>query len=420
MADPSALKVLIVAQNASSKIGGEAFLPVKYFEILRRRGHPARLIAHARNRPDLSERLKPWLDHVHFIEDTAWHRNIWRLGRPLPTAIRKPVFGTIVGQINEVYQRRLIRRLVSDGKVDVIHQPIPVSPRAPSSLHGFGVPVVIGPMNGNMTYPPGYADYESGAERAALGAIRMLAPMMNWLIPGKRRAALLLVANDRTRVALPVMHPRVRDLVENGVDLTVWSDGDARALGTAGRLRLVFMGRLVRLKGLDFVIRALARGMAEGLDLTLDILGDGPERVALERLAEELGLVDRVTFHGYRPQTDCARILAASDGLVLASLHDCGGAVVLEAMSLGLPVIAADWGGPADYLDSSCGVLVSPTPRAEFTDRLGDAISTLARSPEMRQSMGEAGKNKIRNHFDWEKKVDSMIGHYMESLAAQT
>ncbi|NHX27646.1 group 1 glycosyl transferase, partial [Escherichia coli] len=191
-------KVLIVAQNAASRIGGEAFLPVKYFQILRQRGHPAKLIAHSRNRPDLTETLAPFLDDVHFLEDTAWHRNVWRLGKPLPTAIRKPVFGNIVGQINEVYQKRLIRQLIAQGQVDVIHQPIPVSPRGPSSIHGLGVPVVIGPMNGNMSYPPGYEDYDSRAEQIFTRAARHLGPLANRLIPGKRHAAVLLVANERT------------------------------------------------------------------------------------------------------------------------------------------------------------------------------------------------------------------------------
>src|SRR6056297_235761 len=250
-------KVLIVAQNASARMGGEAFLPLKYFEILKQRGIPATLIAHSRNRHELTEALPDFAEDMHFIADTALHQTTWSIGRRLPVALRPVLIGNLLNQINEYYQARLIRRLVSEGRVDIIHQPIPVSPRAPSRIHGFGVPVVIGPMNGNMSYPEGYADYESRATRLMIPAGRALGMIANLLIPGKRRADVLLVAN--------------------GVDLSVWSMGDtSRAPAPPGRLRLVFMGRLIPLKGLDFTIEAIRLARESGADVTLDVLGDGP------------------------------------------------------------------------------------------------------------------------------------------------
>lgn len=413
-------KVLIVAQNVSARMGGEAFLPLKYFEILKRRGIPATLIAHGRNRAELTEALPEFVDDIHFIEDTSLHRTTWGLGKRLPAALRPVLIGNLLNQINEYYQALLIRRLVSEGRVDIIHQPIPVSPRAPSRIHGFGVPVVIGPMNGNMSYPDGYADYESRATRLLIPAGRALGMLANLAIPGKRRAEILLIANERTREGLPVPNrTRARVLVENGVDLSVWSMGDtSRAPAPPGRLRLVFMGRLIPLKGLDFTIEAIRLARESGADVTLDVLGDGPERAALETQANANGLSDYVTFHGFMPQSHCADVLRASDALILNSLRECGGAVVLEAMSMGRPVIAADWGGPADYIDRSCGILVSPSPRQDFPHRLSSAILSLANNPETRHSMGEAGIQKIKSQFDWQKKIDRILEIYHEALAS--
>ncbi len=119
---------------------------------------------------------------------------------------------------------------------------------------------------------------------------------------------------------------------------------------------------------------------------------------------------------GFGPQAECATILAGSDALILNSLYECGGAVVLEAMGLGLPVIASDWGGPADYIDPSCGVLVSPVPRADFAARLAAQIVRLAQDPELCQAMGQAGIAKIRDQFDWEKKMDRMLEIYGEAV----
>jgi len=413
-------KVLIVAQNASSRMGGEASLPLKYCQILKQRGYPASLIAHSRNKTELAETLGPYINDIHFIEDTVFHRAIWRLGKGLPTAIRTALIGNLLNQVNEIYQKRLIRKLVQDGKVDVIHQPIPVSPRAPSRIHGFGVPVVIGPMNGNMSYPPGYEDYESRLSRAIIPVARALARLVNMVIPGKRRADILLVANDRTRDGLPVSgHDRVVSLVENGVDLSIWSqDAGARPASQASNtLKLVFMWRVVDWKALDFSIDAVRKAREKGADVTLEILGDGPDRAALESQAKSLGLGDKIRFLGFKPQSECADVLRKSDALLLNSLRECGGAVVLEAMSMGRPVIASDWGGPADYIDASCGILVAPSPRQSFADRLAQAILDLAESPEKRQTMGEAGIQKIKSQFDWQKKVDRILDIYDEALA---
>ncbi len=415
------LKILIVAPNASSRFGGEAFLPLKYFQILHRRGHPVRLVAHSRNRANLEETLGEDMGAVDLIEDTVWHRALWNAGKIFPRPIREAIFGTLLNLVNEIFQARLIRQLRRDGKVDIIHQPIPVSPKAPSSLYGFGLPVVIGPMNGGMAYPPGYEDLESPVERRFVAASRKLAVAMNRLIPGKRRAAALLVANARTRQALPVSdHPRVIELVENAVDLSVW-DGAGRPLAAPDRdadapFRLVFMGRLVGWKAVDITLEALRLARAAGVDARLDILGDGEERPKLEELARYLGLSEAVRFLGFRPQGECAEHIAGADALILNSVFECGGAVVLEAMSLGLPVIASDWGGPADYVDESCGILVAPTPRGSFAPRLAAAIQRLAADPALCRRMGAAGAQRIREEFDWEKKVDRIVAIYRDAL----
>lgn len=77
-------------------------------------------------------------------------------------------------------------------------------------------------------------------------------------------------------------------------------------------------------------------------------------------------LVSNVVFSGWLSQEKCAIKLQQADALVLPSLREPGGAVVMEAMAVGLPVIATNWGGPADYLNSACGILVEPTSKEGF------------------------------------------------------
>lgn len=409
------LNILIVAPNASARFGGEAFLPLKYFDLLSERGHGVRLLTHARNRDGLNEGFPHLTDRIDYIEDSAAHRMVWTLCKWMPSRLRDVLTGAILTVMTERAQARLIQDYVRQDEVDIIHQPIPVSPKQPSSIYGFGVPVVIGPMNGGMHYPKGYEDHESVLAGRIFAVGRMIATAMNLVFPGKRRAQILLVANARTRAALPVNHPRVVELVENGVDLRTWKSAAPRSVRASGApFRLAFVGRLVDWKCVDITLAAVARARSAGTDVTLDILGNGPALPRLQELAEPLGAAIRL--HGFLPQAACAEILAKSDALILNSICECGGAVVLEAMALGLPVIASDWGGPADYLDARCGVLVHPEPRSLFVERLADAIVKLAQSPDLCLAMGAAGAAKVQDQFDWHAKIDRIEAIYREAM----
>ena len=133
-------------------------------------------------------------------------------------------------------------------------------------------------------------------------------------------------------------------------------------------------------------------------------------------LAQAEGDAGKVYFAGWRSQPECAAILARSSALVLSSLRECGGAVVLEAMASSRPVIATDWGGPADYLDPACGVLVRPDSRVSFIGGLADALVTLAQSRELRVTMGRAGRIKATRLFDWDLKAQRMVQIYREAI----
>jgi glycosyltransferase involved in cell wall biosynthesis len=328
--------------------------------------------------------------------------------------------------MTQVAQRREIRRLVREQDISVIHQPIPVSPKEPSLIYGMGVPVIIGPMNGGMHYPPGFLKLQTRTERLALATGRRLADFMNFLMPGKREAAMLLVANERTRAALPRgVCSNVVMLVENGVDLALWSAPPFSAKDSASAAaRFVFMGRLVDWKAVDLLLLAFKRASAQTA-MTLSIIGSGDERVNLEQMARSLDILDdrsdqpgKVCFLGWMSQADCAGHLARCDALVLPSMAECGGAVVLEAMAMEMPVIATAWGGPLDYLDSTCGILVEPSSKETFVDDLALALIRLATHPQDRRAMGKAGRLKVVSNFDWETKVDQMLEHYRSCMAA--
>jgi glycosyltransferase involved in cell wall biosynthesis len=414
------LRVLIVAEHASLKFGGEAALPLHYYRILRRRRIPVWLVVHERTRGELESLFPLDRDRIVFVPDTKAHLFVWRLSQLLPDRISSFTAGFLLRYLTQVAQRREIRRLLREHAISVIHQPIPVSPKEPSLIFGMNVPVIMGPMNGGMHYPPGFLKLQTRTERLALATGRRLADFMNYLLPGKREAAMLLVANERTRAALPRgVCSNVVMLVENGVDLTLWNVPKTSANdSTSAIAHFVFMGRLVDWKAVDLLLLAYKRASTQ-TPMTLSIIGSGDERVNLEQMARSLDILDerngqpgKVCFLGWMSQTDCAGQLARCDALVLPSMAECGGAVVLEAMAMEVPVIATAWGGPLDYLDSSCGILVEPSSKEPFVDDLALALIRLATHPQDRRAMGRAGRLKIIRDFDWETKVDRMLEHY--------
>jgi len=129
-------------------------------------------------------------------------------------------------------------------------------------------------------------------------------------------------------------------------------------------------------------------------------------------LSRELGLEDRVHFAGWLAQQDCAVRLRSAVALVLPSLIECGGAVVLEAMAMGKPVIATAWGGPTDYLDSTCGILVEPESYSALVTGFAEAMQKLIDSPDLARSMGDAGRTRAVRDFDWQRKIDQTIQIY--------
>lgn len=419
------LRVLVVAANASVKWGGEAILPVHVFRGLRAAGHEAWLCVGRETKPELDEVLGEDAARVKYVDDTGMHAVFRRIEARAPRWMgTHPLYYPQVLS-TQLRQRRLVQRLIGELKIDIVHQPTPVSPRSPSFLFGLAAPLVLGPMNGGMTYPPGFSFFEGGLSRTLRNAFRRLASLVNWVVPGKLRAQCLLVANRRTQAALPAgVQGEVILMPENGIVPELWSApavGAATAPRSARRFELVFIGRLERWKGVDWLIAAMSRVSARTA-CRLTVVGDfRDERVRLEALARGLGLTEeQVRFTGFLPQARCAEILHASDALVLPSVFECGGAVVLEAMAAGKAVIAVEWGGPSDYLDSSCGVLIPPRTPEDLTVDLERAIASLASDPARCSRMGEAGRAKVLHEYAWPRKIEQFLALYRTLIARPT
>ncbi len=195
----------------------------------------------------------------------------------------------------------------------------------------------------------------------------------------------------------------------NGVDLELFQPKDRTQfhddLNAHGSL-LVSVGHLIPRKGHDLVIRSLA----ELPDTNLLVVGEGPERSSLERLAAGLGLADRVRFLGHVPQADLPDIYSAADALVLASSREGWANVLLEAMACGTPVVATDvWGTKEVVSDPAAGKLVSErSPGA-----IAAAVQSLLGSPT-----SHAATRAHAERFSWQETNENQL-RLFKSVAAR-
>jgi glycosyltransferase involved in cell wall biosynthesis len=175
---------------------------------------------------------------------------------------------------------------------------------------------------------------------------------------------------------------------------------------------LLVVAALVHRKGVDVLLAALARLAEEGLRPALWIAGQGPARPALEKLARELRLEDRVRFLGQR--SDVADLLSACDVFILPSRHEGLGVAALEAMAAGRPIVATRVGGLAEaVVHERTGLLVPPEDPAA----LATALARLLRDPALRARLGAEGPARIAEGFRADDLVEAYERLYGEVLA---
>ena len=404
------MKVLLVAPNVSQKMGGEAIIPFHYARELSQSGHDVTILTHERVREELTA-TKPAPDvKIKYVSDTWAEKTAHKIGQMVPPAIAETVFGSIVLFLTMVSLGKEAKAMHRIEKYDVLHQPTPVSPQMPSFLKATDAPVLIGPMNGAMTYPPAFAHEYSSGTNFFVGVARGMSGIANVIGTGKKMAARLLVANSRTSAGVTHLvqnASQIETLVENGVDLGLWKQSTLDRYETP---TFVFVGRHIRLKAIDLLLEAFEK--VDG-PATLKIFGDGPERASLEEHAKNIDSQEKkIEFLGFQPQSEIAVELSRSTALVLPSLRECGGAVVLEAFACGTPAIATDWGGPSDYITPGTGILVPPTTKSEFVDGLAGAMNQLAGNREKTLAMGKAARQLVEENYSWRAKAEKMSAIY--------
>jgi glycosyltransferase involved in cell wall biosynthesis len=300
---------------------------------------------------------------------------------------------------------RLAAQLHARERFDVVHQTTFHTFRVPFRAASLGVPAVWGPIAGGESVPRGFSDYLGSAASG-----ERVRPILNRLClwePAVQRslqdARALLVSNRTTLDFLPAWcRAKSRIVPPNAV-----ADDLPPALPPSPPrgnrpLSLLYLGNCVPTRSIPLVLAAMRR--AGELPLQLTIAGDGPALAEWRRAVLRLGLAARVHFAGRVPREALPALYAQTDALVFPGLRESGGSALLEAMSLGVPVICFDWGGPGEIVTAQNGIKISVASPESAIGGLAEAFARLARAPDWARALGARAAEDVREQFTWEKK----------------
>ena len=396
------LSILMSAYACEPHLGSEPGVGWHWATRLASMGHQVRVLTRANNREviesALAARPVPRLSFAYY-DLPAWMRR-WKnqaglLARLYYLAWQWGAYG-------------IARRLCRETRFDIVHHITFGVFRHPSFMAFLGLPFVFGPVGGGETAPRPLRKtfplrgYLIDIARDLANWVVRVDPLMAAVF--RRSAATLCKTAETLRCVPERFHDRCHVQVELGVD-EQWPTLARGRSRVNGRMRVLYVGRLVYWKGLHLGLRAFARLHAVYPEARLTIVGRGPEAAWFHGLADGLGIGAAVTWIPHMERAGVMQAYLRHDAFLFPSLHDSSGNVVLEALSCGLPVVCLDAGGPAVLVDPSCGFKVRPGEPSQVVEDLARAMFALATQPGLAEAMGEAALRHAHEHYSWTRQV---------------
>lgn len=201
------------------------------------------------------------------------------------------------------------------------------------------------------------------------------------------------------------------EAVTNGVDTTFFRRVPPTLAATEGRARIVAPRRLFEKNGIEHLIRAVPLVLEEE-EVEVVLIGDGPEREKLERLAAELGVTDRVFFLGSRAHAEMPGLLSSADLAVFPSLMEATSVAALEAMACEVPVAASCVGGLPEIVDDAVGALFEPASPAS----LARTVVGLLQGGGLRD-LGRTARRRVVDRWSNDRLAQRHVEVYEEVVA---
>lgn len=288
------------------------------------------------------------------------------------------------------------------GEFDIVHRLKSQSPTQPSPIavrcRQTGVPFVWGPINGGAPWPKEFSNARR-AEREWLSYLRDAHKLLPLYHSTRANSSAILIGSRHTWQQMPrSFHHRCFYMPENAVDPTKWML--PRTRHPQRPVKAVFVGRLVPYKGADMLLEAAAPLLQSG-ELTLDLIGDGPQLPQIRSMIDSLSLQNSVHAHGWMDHARLPAHLASCDLFTFPSVREFGGGVVLEAMAAGAVPVVVDYAGPAELVTPECGYLIPLGNRQQIVQSLRQTLSNICAEPMQLVELRAAAQRRVIEQFTW-------------------
>lgn len=412
---PKRLRVLLIAELANPDWESVPLVGWSHWRALCGLvdGH---LVTHARNRENI---LKAGVPEGRFtaIDTAAVQGPVDRLGKVLRGGKGGGLTTqTALSSLPYYYFEHVLWRTfgpgIMAGEWDIVHRLTPLSPTTPSLLAAkcerHGVPFVLGPLNGGVRWPKGFS-HALHAEREWLTYVRAAYKLLPGYRSMRRSAAAIITGSSDTRQQIARRYQdKTIYIPENAVDPALFTREKSGPVTLP--LKVAFVGRFTLYKGADMLLEAAAPLVRAGR-VRLDLIGDGMQAESLRAIAAREGLGETM-FAGWIKHDRLQERLSDSDVFAFPSIREFGGAVVLEAMALGLVPIVVAYGGPAELVTPSTGVALAMGSRAEIVSSLRKALEHLADNPGEIRPMGARARERVMRSFTWDAKAAQVLQVY--------
>ncbi|MGC6426470.1 MAG: glycosyltransferase family 4 protein [Akkermansiaceae bacterium] len=224
-----------------------------------------------------------------------------------------------------------------------------------------------------------------------------------------RKCDSVLFANEETRDLLGQYCTGRTDVM---VDVGVDSDQFEPSVEAGEGNRVLFAGKFEHRKGSRLLLKAFWEAVKKNSKLSLRMVGDGPEWEMEKAWVREHGLDEVIELPGRRTHAEMAQEFADADIFVFPSLRDTTGAIALEAMASEVPTVCLDHQGARLMVDEKSGIRVTVESEEETIKGMAEAIVRLSDDAEMRSEMGKRSRERVKELFSWESKVERLLEEY--------
>ncbi len=318
---------------------------------------------------------------------------------------------------------RAARKLHKQIQFDAAHHVTFGNDWIPSFIGAFlPVPFIWGPVGGGQVTPePLKEEYTLGGKLSEFG--REAAQWVGRRLWTRRRcvkrARAILVCNRETRDKIPEKYRhKVTYFPVNGISRQDVGPVPRRR-GMKRPFRVMTAGRLHRLKGFALAVSAFNIFIRNNPEAEFEIIGEGTERENLNELIRTYGIEDRVKIIPWMSRTELLKKMRRCDVFLFPSFRDGGGAVIIEAMAQGRPVIGLDTAGTGFHIDRKWGTKVRAGDPAQVAVSLAQALQLLCRNEGRRLNMGKAARERVLEYYVWDQLGERMEKIYQEALLSQ-